>query len=315
MANELYIFTEGGQGIGYGHLTRCISILQVYPFSKLIIFAKDRENVEQFLQIQKIPKDRYSFYNWHYGCFPNLKNKFVFIDSYLVKDFLLKKLEKLAKKIIFYDDYKQRNYKLCKNFVLINPNFFAKEIFWYFKGKNILLGPKFLMLRKAFLKVSEKKINKKIKKIFISLGGASHKEKDILIKKLITFLRKYNFEIIYPKNLDDMEMKRVMEESDLAICAGGQTILELTRIGVPHISICLADNQLPILKYLKNKKLTFFAGWYWDKNLLGNIENYLNILSNFNIRKKISQKLQKLIDGKGALRIIYTTLGKRITTY
>jgi len=169
MRKELYILTEGGRGIGYGHLTRCISLLQFYAFSKLIIFAKDRESVEKFLQTQNIPQDRYSFYNWHYGCFPNLKNKFVFIDSYLAKDSLLKKIEKVAKKLIFYDDYKQRNYKLYKNLIVINPNFFAKEIFWYSKRKNIFLGPKFLMLRKAFLKVSAKKINKKIKKIFINI--------------------------------------------------------------------------------------------------------------------------------------------------
>ena len=311
---NLYILTEGGKDIGYGHLTRCISLLQFYPYSKLIIFAKDKGNVEKFLKLQNIPKDRYSFYNWHYGCMPNLKDKFVFIDSYLAKDFLLKKIEKITKKLIFYDDYKQRNYKLYKNSIIINPTFSAKELFFSFK-KNILLGPKFLMLRKAFFKVSRKKINKKVKKIFVSLGGNSHKEKNILLNKVIKLLNKFNFEIVIPKNLDDVKMKKIMQEVDLAICAGGQTILELTRVGVPHISVCLADNQLPTLKYLTRKNLTFFAGWYWDKSLLKNIEKYLDILSDFEIRKEISQKLQNLIDGKGTLRIINTTFGKRVTTY
>ena len=309
----LYVLTEGGKDIGYGHITRCISILQFYPYSKLVIYAKDKENVSKFLKIQGISKDRYLFLNWHSLSFPNLRNKYVFIDSYLATEKVLLSIEKIAKKLIFYDDFKQRNYKLFKKAYVINPTFYAKDLFPYRK-KNYLLGPKYLMLRKAFYKLKPKKINKKVKNIFLSLGGSSHNIKIKLISEILNLLKSKNYNVLIPKNLNDEGIKNLMEKADIAISAGGQTILELARVGVPTISIALADNQMPNLKHLISNNLTFFAGWWDDEFLIENIKKGLEFYKDYNLRKEVSKKLQNLFDGKGTLRIINSTLGERITS-
>ena len=146
------------------------------------------------------------------------------------------------------------------------------------------------------------------------MGGSSHNIKIKLISEILNFLKSKNYNVLIPKNLNDEGIKNLMEKADIAISAGGQTILELARVGVPTISIALADNQMPNLKHLISNNLTFFAGWWNDELLIENIRKGLEFYKDKNLRKEISKKLQNLFDGKGTLRIINSTLGERITS-
>ena len=91
--------------------------------------------------------------------------------------------------------------------------------------------------------------------------------------------------------------------ADAAISAGGQTLYELARVGVPAIAIRIAANQSNNLKGWHKAGFIEYAGSAGDNKLLYNIEKCLNKIKKQRIRENISRLGRSLVDGAGALRI------------
>ena len=99
-------------------------------------------------------------------------------------------------------------------------------------------------------------------------------------------------------------MKQVMLESDVAISAGGQTLYELARVGVPTIGICVAENQLGNLKGWGKAGFLEYAGWYKKSDLMKELKRSLEYLEDASVRKSKSKAGKEFIDGKGGFRVI-----------
>ncbi|MBA7589475.1 hypothetical protein ES708_31560 [subsurface metagenome] len=115
--------------------------------------------------------------------------------------------------------------------------------------------------------------------------------------------------IYYP---DAEKMKEVILNSDIAISAGGQTLYELARVGVPTIGICVAGNQLGNIKEWTRIGFLEYAGWYNKGNILERIKNGIEYLKDLKIRKNKFKITKKFIDGKGSSRISNKLLKERI---
>jgi spore coat polysaccharide biosynthesis predicted glycosyltransferase SpsG len=99
-------------------------------------------------------------------------------------------------------------------------------------------------------------------------------------------------------------MKQVMLDSDIAISAGGQTLYELARVGVPTIAVAVADNQLENVRKLGKVGFTQSLGGWKEESLLRELAVKVEILKNLKVRKSIYSLGRKLVDGRGSLRII-----------
>jgi spore coat polysaccharide biosynthesis predicted glycosyltransferase SpsG len=115
-------------------------------------------------------------------------------------------------------------------------------------------------------------------------------------------LKDSNTELIYYPNA--AEMRKVMLESDIAISAGGQTLYELARVGVPTIGICIAENQLQNIQRWRKSGFLKYAGWYNEKNLLEKIVEAVNKFMSYEERVRRSEIGRSYVDGKGTRRII-----------
>lgn len=301
---KVFIFTEGGRNIGFGHITRCISLYQAFEERKIMpkLLVNGDSNVKILLNGLN-----YQIFNW-------LKKKketykllkevdIVIIDSYLAELKFYKKISKIVKSPVYIDDNKRLNYP---GGIVVNGSIYAKELN-YPKEKGIIyfLGNRFLPLRKEFWNIPKKNIYKKVKKIFITLGGSNQSE---LIAGIVDFFRKnYDFVItildIKKVKLKTNRIKDLMFKNDVCISGGGQTTYELARCGVPTIGICLADNQLANLRKWANIGFLKFIGWYNDKNIFQELEKALKI-TDYDKRIKMSCLGQKYIDGQGAKRVV-----------
>jgi spore coat polysaccharide biosynthesis predicted glycosyltransferase SpsG len=98
-------------------------------------------------------------------------------------------------------------------------------------------------------------------------------------------------------------MKELMLSSDMAVSAGGQTIYELARIGLPTIAVVVVDNQINSVKeWVKTGFLKSVGKWNSVK-LYRNLHRHVASIKSFKTRSKISRIGRKLVDGKGPERI------------
>ena len=101
-----------------------------------------------------------------------------------------------------------------------------------------------------------------------------------------------------------------MAGSDIAISAGGQTLYELARMGVPTIAVPVVENQMGNIKAAKKSSLIEYAGWWEEPNILDRLVECIDNLRDRSRREGISVKAQELVDGQGALRVSESVLQK-----
>jgi len=185
-------------------------------------------------------------------------------------------------------------------------------------------------LTKAFWYAPEKIISKKVKNILITFGGSDLKEmtprvlkflseeykemnKFVIIGKAfehINIIKKYldkNTKLFFHPNGETI--KNIMLDSDIAISAGGQTLFELARIGVPTIAVTVANNQKLNIKSLLDIDFIEYVGNWNDRNFYFKLNQTIKKLKNFHLRKRKNIIGRKLIDGYGSVRVANFVLG------
>jgi len=325
---KVFIITEGGKNIGFGHITRCLSLYQAFEergtLPKFIINGDD--NIEYLL------KDvNYQIFNWldeRNKLFEIIKDSDIaIIDSYLADISFYNALSGLVKIPVYIDDNKRLNYP---DGVVANGNIHAEKLNYPKKGGiTYLLGTKYTHLRKEFWEIPEKKIKENIESIMVTFGGDDAKnmtpkilkflcnsypnlKKNIIIGKAFKNIDKIkkesdkNTKLIYYPNAE--EIKEIMLESDMAISAGGQTLYELARVGIPTVGVCIADNQLGSIKEWEKSGFLEYAGLYNKDNIIKEINKLLKNLESIKIRESKSKIGREFVDGKGSIRIIKTLL-------
>ena len=186
----------------------------------------------------------------------------------------------------------------------------------YFKG------PKFILIRKEFSSNREKfYLNKKIKKILIIFGG---NDQNNITKKILKYFldKKYNITIVigpsykYLKNIEKIifnnkkiklfqNKKNIAElyiKHDIVISSAGITAYELACLGIPSIFMPMDKYQMKTAKEMELNGFGINYG-YWDNNYK-KLDQTIYLISNQDIRKKMSTCGKKLVDGKGLERIL-----------
>jgi len=327
---KVYIITEGNSKIGFGHISRCISLSQAFNERNIDPFfiINGGETIKSLINPQNL-----FLFDWlkENNKLYNLINEadIAIIDSYSFSDLIAKKISQIVKLSVFIDDNNRINYPKG---IVINSSIHAKNL-KYLNNPEIsyLLGTEYSMLRKIFWEPSTKDIGKQIETILLTVGMNDIRN---LIPKLLKILNEKfpNFKkkvIIgkYFQNIDKIdyfqnkncnllfspdanEMKKAMLSSDIAITAGGQTSYELISLGVPPIIITVADNQVQSVEELSKLGVAYYAGWWENKDLFKNILSFIDNLKNIEVRQKIIKKGQKYIKPDGSRKIINTIINQ-----
>lgn len=319
---KISILTEGGWNVGFGHVTRCISIWQ--GFEEAGIEAKLIVNGDN--SVLELLKDKHcEVFDWLRDLqrlFDILKNTdIVFIDSYLAPYELYEQVSKLTKTSVYLDDTQRMEYPPG---VILNSGVKAEEIYQpRKKGIDYLLSSRFTPLRKAFWQVGPKIIKEQISDVLITFGGGGQLAfLENLVDRLAKRFDGFTYHIVLPSqvsedhnfaaagnvkiysNLNDLDMCKLMLECDICISGGGQTTYELARVGLATIGICFAENQRANLEGWHTKGFVSYVGWYKDKSLFEKIAAALEELMPVQKRAECSQLGKGLVDGQGVKRIV-----------
>ncbi|MFA7418650.1 MAG: hypothetical protein WCZ90_03110 [Melioribacteraceae bacterium] len=327
---KVSIITEGYNSTGYGHITRCLSLYQAFELRNIIptMYVNGDAGSSSFLN-----ETNHEIIDWLVNqdtLFRNIHNSdVVIVDSYLAPKEFYNRISLVTPFPVFVDDFIRLDYP---NGIIVNGSINAESLGYVPKAdRTLLLGPKYASIRKEFWEVGERPFRLDIQNILLTFGGQDVENFTPRILRLLArnfpntrkrvivgsgFTNTDQIEQAKDENTEiynspsPQELVKAMYDSDLAITTGGQTIVELARIGVPTIAISVAENQV-----------IHMNGWFKEKFLpaelshqMPNLENRILLLIG-NLRKKqgrevISKIGRQKVDGGGAKRIIQFLIEK-----
>lgn len=295
MEYRVIILTEGGQDIGFGHLTRCSALYDEIDKRGievvLVIYGKEIEKL--------LGKRKSLLIDWKNLDFLKIflnKTDYVIIDSYLATLEVYNFCSKNTAKCLYIDDTNRINYPQG---IILNPSL-SRNIKYNTKNE-ILQGKDYIILRKEFTEEKIPHFEKEID-VLITLGGTDIRN---LIPKLLDILRAINdklkITVVTGKiskdikkletshinlfsNIEALEMRNLILKSKFIICGCGQSIYEMLALRATFLPILIIDNQISnkegLLKYREDMKIV-------DWNDI-NLEKYVSgFLLNLD-RKKIN---------------------------
>jgi spore coat polysaccharide biosynthesis predicted glycosyltransferase SpsG len=192
-------------------------------------------------------------------------------------------------------------------------------------SKNSYSSLDFSILDEKFQRCKKKKITKEINSIIILQGGAdTYCFTPKIIKavsslngnfkisvvlgpsfkcwtKLNQVLKESTKSVTIYRNVKNMSS--LMQKADLAVTAGGNTLLELACLGIPSLVVCGEKFEEETAILLEKKDFCINTG-FGGQLTSSKIHYYLTkIITDYALRKKMHKIGPKLVDGKGSLRI------------
>ncbi len=309
----ILFLTEYFKSSGLGHLRRCMAFAEL--FEDLGYSAKILVNTDD--PYANIFDSKFVIRNWLENL--NLEDQYecIVIDSYHALKLHYEKFLKFTARLVAIDDNTRIDYP---NGCIIYNGGLGGLLYNYdtSKYKKVLVGPEFALVRRQFHLHKDKKIiGEQIRKVLISMGGSDPLNLTLrLIRIYASKFPNFKLDIIigpgfenfptdeffnsdiirFYKNLDADSMYRLMCESDLCITAGGQTVYELGKLGVPFIVIKTAENQLGNLLGLNR---TGLVEQYIDpigSDFEQKVESFTDNLSTKNARSLMNEKLVKVFN-------------------
>lgn len=323
---RITIFTEGGENIGFGHVTRCLSLSQAFEargYSPRFIISGDNS-------VRSILTDRpFELFNWssHEERDKLLRvlkqTDAAIVDSYLANTGIYTEISKRVPVPFYLDDNKRLDYPAG---IVLNWNIYAPDLDYPRKeGVEYLLGSSYVSLRKAFWSLPAKETGETVTDVMVTFGGDDSKNITPLVMRFLAagypWFKKHivvgsafqNFKEIESMADDNTRlihapdaegMKAVMFESDIAITSGGQTLYELARAGVPTVALAVADNQRNNVAAWEKNGFAENAGAWTDDYLMVSIADRFQKLLPFDRRKASAEAGQRTVPGNGAGKIV-----------
>ncbi len=331
----LIIRADADSRIGTGHVMRCIALGQVWQDGGgevVFITFSDTPALLQRLRDENFQvielKDPSAF---------QPEGGWVVLDGYQFTLEDQRAIRKAGCKLLVIDDYNHLPEYECD--ILLNQNINAAELNYTINPEAcLLLGTRYAMLRREFqcletgsaghfknFQTLEKKLPNPGKNILVTLGGA---DPDNVTEKVIEALQQLNLPELHAKIIvgpanphietlkaaaahstfdlrlltDVKDMPELMNWADLAVTAAGSTCWELCCLGVPFITLVLAENQRGLAAELNARGIATCQG---EHPSIGEIADAADALAkDADRRRNCSEKGRVLVDGLGAVRVL-----------
>lgn len=251
----------------------------------------------------------------------------VLVDHYALDENWETAVRKAAAHIMVIDDLADRMHD-CD--VLLDQNFHV-DMKNRYRGKvpphcQLLTGPRFGLLREKFseLRRSVKQRDGPVKRILIFFGGMDSEnytarainavagidcddlQVDVVIGAQhpnIDQIRSLCTSHAYDCHIQTPRMADLMASADLGIGAGGSATWERCCLGLPSLTICVADNQRELIRDAAS------AGLVYSPDLCGDLtlqirRHVITLMENSYLRYAISEKCMNTIDGSGSSRVV-----------
>jgi spore coat polysaccharide biosynthesis predicted glycosyltransferase SpsG len=100
------------------------------------------------------------------------------------------------------------------------------------------------------------------------------------------------------------DMASLMAWADLAVSAGGSTCWELAFMGLPALTLVLAENQRGVVAGLSQAGAVGTLGWYAEISDEQIAIRLVSLLEDRTLRRQMSDLGRELVDGLGTERLV-----------
>ncbi len=338
----LLIRTDAGTNIGHGHLMRCLALAESWKDSKgpvTFAVAELPSSLEQRLtgkgmDITRITAPPGSVNDaFQVAQLANMNGiDWVVVDGYHFGSSYQRVIKDSGLSLLWIDDNGDCDHYYAD--IILNQNIHAAPELYPNREPytKLLLGTKYVLLRKEFLKsqTSEPNLPDMAGKILVTLGGG---DPDNVTLKAVQALQQliipdWEAKVVVGSNYPHYQslentvkekngqielvrepdhMPELMQWADISLSGGGSTCWELAYMGVPGILLVIADNQLESARMLTKKGafLTIENATQTTPEIIA--RTLSDLITDRELRKQLSHNANQLIDGNGSSRVITCT--------
>ena len=264
----------------------------------------------------------------------NMCIKLLIVDHYALDWIWESELRPYVQLLMVIDDLANRKHD-CD--FLLDQNFYLNALQRYenlLTDSQTFLGPNYCLLKKSLLKIRyQRQILGKIdsqlvSRVLIFMGASDNHNITLQIISAIKdsgweghvdvvlgslnprkeFFQKECQNLGYFFYFQPSNYFELLVQADLVIGAGGTSTWERCCIGLPTITISIAENQLRACQDLHQLGIIYFLGQCNEIRKINISESFLDLIRNQEKRKNMINKGLELVDGKGAERVTQAIL-------
>lgn len=335
--SNLLLRADASAEIGTGHVMRCLALAQAWQVAggSVSFVGTLTPAVAERLESERIdirppgaepgtPEEAAETAQ----CAEKVGASWVVVDGYHFESQYQRRLREEGRRVLFIDDYGHADWYDAD--LVLNQNIDAEATLYEERAPHtdLLLGPKFALLRKEFWPWREPRRTprKRVSRVLVTLGGADLNNLttrvvqglgqldvgDVRVTVLVGGSNPHGEavraaaegtgSIEIRSDVDDIAV--LMAESDVAVSAGGSTCWELSFMGIPAVIIVLAGNQRGIAEGLEKLGAAINLGWHEAIDEMEIAKGIESLLSDDAERLRMARTAQKLVDGRGAERVV-----------
>jgi UDP-2,4-diacetamido-2,4,6-trideoxy-beta-L-altropyranose hydrolase len=251
----------------------------------------------------------------------------VCLDGYQFSEAYQTALLGAGARLLVIDDYARLSWYHAD--LLLDQNLGAEERVYPLKtGAATLLGPRYALVAPEFTdrRVPQRPQPPVARRVLLTLGGADPAGQTMKVLRALIGIEDPRLEVMCvvgaanPKAdeiermaasrpgskvvLDARNMPDLMAWADIAVSGAGTTSWELCMMGVPAVTIVLAENQRPAAEALAGAGIVLDLGWYEKVNSDTIAGAIVKLSGDRPRRQEMARRGQELVDGLGAGRVV-----------
>ncbi len=311
------ILAANGTNVGLGHLRRCVSLATALrDIGIQSVFERVGDPFARELLAR------------HGFAFNDGSGDVIVADSYDLDDDQLRSMQQ-QRPVVVLDDLAERSLDVA---VVVNGAAGAERL-PYVRGPHTtyLLGPQYALLRREFAQPPRRSQRPRVERLLLTTGGGDARQ---LTERLLAAMRSRFSGIAFDVVLgpyaqrsaavdalasgtdrvtihqDPSDMFQLMMSADIGVSGGGQTTYEFAAVGTPAVAICLVPNQEWTLTNLAASGAVVDATARGGSDEVASVVQAVETLvSDYELRTRIGNRGQHLVDGLGCMRVAKTIAG------
>jgi len=341
---NVFIRVDASDIIGSGHVMRCLTIAEHLKKNKIKVIFLSRElkgNLCRYIKDKGYEVHCLSLignekFNWEedsnllIDIIKGYKGpKSIIVDHYLIDSKWESKIRPYVSRVMVIDDLANRKHDTD---ILLDQNL-NDDIQLRYNGLvpqncKLFLGPNYVLLREEFITAREnlQERSGQINRIFIFFGGSDPTNETFRILQSLKKINLQNIVIdvvvgksnIRKETIENIcnqyenisyycqieNMAELMAKADLAIGAGGSTTWERCYLGLPTITIIVAENQAQTTKAVEKTGAILNLGYSEEISEEEIINAIKRLLTQPSLLKEMSRKSLSIIEISGSINNI-----------